>query len=138
MKSLVVYCQFYHILMKMNNLFNICLVFCKVAKLIHNSSHRIEKITENDMLGFPYDRDFIEAVLTKYPDTIINKMLKYGDLKLGLLLKRLENERGLYDYWMTQYSKKYSPLGYYKDFDEPMEERYGIIFDKLAGKIKAY
>lgn len=122
--------------LEMNKLFNICSIFCKVAKILCNSSHKIQKINENDMFGFPYDREFVEAVLKKYPQEIINKMLKYGDLKIGLLLKRLEGESGLYDYWMEQYSKKYSPLGYYKDFDEPMEERYGMIFDKLVGKIK--
>jgi len=120
----------------MNKLFNICSVFYKFAKIVRQSAHKVEKIKENDMFGFPYDREFVEAVLKKYPQEIVSKMLKYGDLKIGLLLKRLEGEGGLFDYWMEQYSKKYSPLGYYKDFDEPMEERYGVVFDKLAGKIK--
>lgn len=107
----------------------------KAAIMFNKLAHKIMEISENDLLGFPYDHEFAENVLNKYNYQIIGKMLTYGDLRLGLLLKRLENESGLYDEWLEQYSKKYSPLGYYKDFDDPMEKQYRDIMDNIARKI---
>ena len=99
-------------------------------------AHRIQEIGEDKLIGFPYDDGFKTAVLNKYPNAIIEKMLEIGDLRLGLLLKRLEKDRGLYDEWLIEYAKSYSPLGYYEDFDDPNEAKYGELFDKLAEKLK--
>lgn len=118
------------------NIFKITSAYYNLSKLICNASHKIQKITENDLLGFNYDNDFAEIVLEKYPYEIIKKMLKYGDLRLGLLLKRLEGEEGLFDLWLEQYSKIHSPLGYYKNFEEPIEKEYGKILDNIFYKIK--
>jgi len=105
-------------------------LFCKYAE-----GHKIEQITDNDLLGFPYDKEFIDAVVSKYNSEIVKDILGYGDLRIGLILKRIDEE--LYNFWMEQYSKKYSPLGYYEFFDEPLEKKYGSTFDKLAAKIKS-
>ena len=106
-------------------------IFYKLA-----SGHLVQPISENNLLGFAYDKAFEDAIFDKYNCEIIHDIVKYGDLRLGLILKRLENESGLYDYWLEQYSKVYSPLGYYADFEEPLEAKYGHIFDMLVKRIK--
>jgi len=111
------------------NILQISILFEKLA------SHKVSNISENDLLGFDYSKSFKNKVAGKYPNKIINKMLDFGDLRLGLILKRLEHEEGLFNDWLEEYSKKYSPLGYYRDFDEPLEKRYGDIFDGIVGRI---
>ena len=106
----------------------------ELVNIFYKYAHKVSPITDNDLLGFPYDKDFIDVILQKYNCDIIKDILQYGDLRLGLILKRIDNE--LYDLWMEQYCKKYSPLGYYKDFEKPIEIQYGNIFNKLAEKIK--
>lgn len=112
--------------MKLNKL---CSLFYKQAH------HSIQRINENNLIGYDYDKDFINDVMDKYNDPIISKMVQYGDLRLGLLLKRLEGEGGLFDEWLEQFSKTYSPL-MYPEFEDDVEQMYKGIYDRMANRIK--
>lgn len=93
------------------------------------------EITNEQLIRFPYSNKFKEVVIKKYPFVIIKQMLNTGNLLLGLLLKRLENDDDLYLFWLEEYCKKFSPLGYYQDFEDPMELEHGKWMDYWAEKI---
>lgn len=101
---------------------------------ILESHHTITPISENDLLNFPYDNDFKTLITSKINNEKVDLMLKYGDLRLGLLLKKLDEN--LFDEWFVQYSKVYSPLAYYSDFEDVYEDYYDSTFSKLANEIK--
>jgi hypothetical protein len=93
----------------------------------------VEKIPEEKLLGYNYDHIFEEKVGEKYP-TLLN-LAHFGDLRLGMILKSIEGEGALYDLWLEQFSKKYSPLTL-PEFEDAIDKKYGNIIREFVSKIK--
>lgn len=111
----------------------LCKIFNQLSKYSH---HKVQKITEDKTLGYNYDNAFKDLVLARYNNKVIQNMLNYGDLRLGLLLKEIEGEDGdTYNAWFEQYSKTYSPLGYFQDFEEEYEPFNRGTFKELSKHI---
>lgn len=114
-------------------IYKLCQFFNYLSKTSH---HKVQKITEDKTLGYDYDDDFKQLVLEHYDNQLIRKMLDFGDLRLGLLLKQIEGEDGdIYNAWFEQYSKTYSPLGYYTDFEEEYEPFHRSLFKDVSNNI---
>jgi hypothetical protein len=101
------------------------------------SKHTVKTITEVDRIGFPYDELFKAQVVEKYNHPIIKRLLENGILDIGIIIKLLEGESELFDAWFEQYSKVYSPLGYFRDFEEPYEEEIKAKSKYLVEELKS-
>ncbi len=111
------------------NIFNLVKLFQKLAGKHHSFT---KDISPDNMIGFEYDGDFKKTILNHINNPIINRMVQYGDLNLGLILKRIDEK--MFDLWLEQFAKKYSPLGF-PAFEDNNEMKYGKIFDNIAKNI---
>jgi len=106
----------------------------KLANIFASTKHHEFKKVDK-LMEFYYENEFAEKLLKKYKSNtkigkIIKAMLHFGDLRLGMLLKKLEGEDGLYLDWLEQFCKEYSSLGL-PPFEDDIEKKFGTKLDRF-------